>query len=186
MCVSPPFSCVWRLLPSSWFSSASSVLRSLTSVLYLGFFSFSWFPFFGSGSPWAASFCFLLCLSPLSSFFLLSVRPLLGAVAVTLPKKKKKKRALRKGSQQMLTTARAAPPKIEKGNLQRRIIIQRIVSHAIRLAPSPPEFFWGQPLYRQQSPHQIPYYHCCRCSIVFYLFLWSYLSFLLHGGIIVQ
>jgi len=64
-----PFSCVWRLLPSSWFSSASSVLRSLNSVLYLGFFLFSWFPFFGSGSPWAASFCFLLCLSPPSSFF---------------------------------------------------------------------------------------------------------------------
>ena len=36
LCVSPPFLCVWRLLPSSWFSSASSVLRSLSSVLYLG------------------------------------------------------------------------------------------------------------------------------------------------------
>ena len=35
----------------------------------LGFFSFSCFPFFNSGSPWAASFCFLLCLSPSSSFF---------------------------------------------------------------------------------------------------------------------
>jgi len=36
LCVSPPFSCVWRLLPSSWFSSASFVLRSLNSVLYSG------------------------------------------------------------------------------------------------------------------------------------------------------
>jgi len=53
----------------------------------LGSFSFSWFPFPGSGSPWAASSCFLLCLSPPSSFLLLSVRSLLGAVAVT-PKKK--------------------------------------------------------------------------------------------------
>ena len=62
-------------------------------IKWLGFFSFSWFPFFNSGSPWAASFCFLLCLSPLSSFFfLLSVRSLLGAVAVTPPKKKKDKR----------------------------------------------------------------------------------------------
>jgi len=43
LCVSPPFSCVWRLLPSSWFSSASSVLRSLNSVLYLGFFLFPGF-----------------------------------------------------------------------------------------------------------------------------------------------
>ena len=50
LCVFPPFSCVWRLLPSSWFSSASSVLRSLNFVLYLGFFSFSWFPL-SSGSP---------------------------------------------------------------------------------------------------------------------------------------
>ena len=43
MCVSPPFSCVRRLLPSSWFSSASSVLRSLNSVLYLGIFLFPGF-----------------------------------------------------------------------------------------------------------------------------------------------
>jgi len=41
--VSPPFSCVWRLLPSSWFPSASSVLRSLNSVLYLGPFLFPGF-----------------------------------------------------------------------------------------------------------------------------------------------
>ena len=43
LCVSPLFSCVWRLLPSSWFSSASSVLRSLNYVLYLGFFLFPGF-----------------------------------------------------------------------------------------------------------------------------------------------
>ena len=43
LCVSPPFLCVWRLLPSSWFSSASSVLRSLNYVLYLGFFLFPGF-----------------------------------------------------------------------------------------------------------------------------------------------
>ena len=87
----PFFSCVWRLLPSSWFSSASSVLRSLNSVLYLIFFffflvSFLWF--------WVSLSSFLL-LSPLFEpsllFFLLSVRSLLGAVAVTPPKKKKKK-----------------------------------------------------------------------------------------------
>ena len=88
LCVSPPVSCVWRLLPSSWFSSASSVLRSLNSVLYLIFFffflvSFLWF--------WVSLSSFLL-LSPLLEpsllFFLLSVRSLLGAVAVTPPKKK--------------------------------------------------------------------------------------------------
>ena len=89
LCVSPPFLCVWRLLPSSWFSSASFVLRSLNSVLYLIFFfflvSFLWF--------WVSLSSFLL-LSPLLEtsllFFLLSVRSLLGAVAVTPPKKKKK------------------------------------------------------------------------------------------------
>ena len=43
LCVSPPVSCVWRLLPSSWFSSASSVLRFLNSVLYLGPFLFPGF-----------------------------------------------------------------------------------------------------------------------------------------------
>ena len=43
LCVSPPFSCFWRLLPSSWFSSASSVLRSLNSVLYLDPFLFPGF-----------------------------------------------------------------------------------------------------------------------------------------------
>jgi len=48
LCVSPPFSCVWRLLPSSWFSSASSVLRSLNSlystwVLFFFLVSFPWF-----------------------------------------------------------------------------------------------------------------------------------------------
>ena len=88
---SPPlfFSCVWRLLPSSWFSSASSVLRSLNSVLYLIFFfflvSFLWF--------WVSLSSFLLLsplLEPYLLFFLLSVRSLLGAVAVTPPKKKKK------------------------------------------------------------------------------------------------
>ena len=93
LCASPPlfFSCVWRLLPSSWFSSASSVLRSLNSLLYLIFFffflvSFLWF--------WVSLSSFLL-LSPLLEasllFFLLSVRSLLGAVAVSPPKKKKKK-----------------------------------------------------------------------------------------------
>ena len=78
-------------LPSSWFSSASSVLRSLNSVLYLIFFffflvSFLWF--------WVSLSSFLL-LSPLLEpsllFFLLSVRSLLGAVAVTPPKKKRMK-----------------------------------------------------------------------------------------------
>ena len=58
------------------------------SVLYLGPFLFPGFlSLVLSGSPWAASSCFLLCLSPPSSFFLLSVRSLLGALAVTPPKK---------------------------------------------------------------------------------------------------
>ena len=60
LCVSPPFSCVWRLLPSSWFSSASSVLRSLTLystwVLFFFLVSFPWF--------WVSLSSFLL-LSPL-------------------------------------------------------------------------------------------------------------------------
>jgi len=73
ICVSPPFSCVWRLLPSSWFSSAFSVLRSLNSVLYLGFFLFPGFlslvlglleqlPFAFS-SAWALPPLFFCCLS---------------------------------------------------------------------------------------------------------------------------
>ena len=47
-------------------------------------------------------------------------------------------RALRKGSQRVLTLARA-PPKNEKEKQQRLMRIRRVVSHAIRPAPSPPE-----------------------------------------------
>ena len=47
-------------------------------------------------------------------------------------------RASRKSSQLVLTLARA-PPKDKKEKQQRLMRIQRIVSHAIRPAPSPPE-----------------------------------------------
>jgi len=69
MCVSPPFF-VCLASPSIllvFFCVFYFALPQLCTLL--GFFSFSWFPFFGSDSPWAASFCFLLCLSPPSSFF---------------------------------------------------------------------------------------------------------------------
>ena len=56
----------------------------------LGFFSFSWFPFFGSGSPWAASFCFLLCLRPLSSFFFVVCQVPAGGRSCNTTQKKKK------------------------------------------------------------------------------------------------
>jgi len=47
-------------------------------------------------------------------------------------------RALRKGSQLVLALARA-PPRDEKEKQQRLMRIRRVVSHAIRPAPSPPE-----------------------------------------------
>ena len=47
-------------------------------------------------------------------------------------------RALRKGSQLVLALARA-PPKDKKEKQQRLMRIRRVVSHAIRPAPSPPE-----------------------------------------------
>ena len=54
-------------------------------------------------------------------------------------------RALRKGSQLVLALARA-PPKDEKEKQQRLMRIRRVVSHAIRPAPSPPEV--SRPLYQ--------------------------------------
>ena len=90
LCASPPLFCVFgvsfhppgfllRLL-----SCAPSTLYS-TWVLFFNLVSFLWF--------WVSLSSFLL-LSPLLEpsllFFLLSVRSLLGAVAVTPPQKKKK------------------------------------------------------------------------------------------------
>jgi len=47
-------------------------------------------------------------------------------------------RALRKGYQLVLTLARASPKNEKKEKQQRLIRIRRVVSHAIRPAPSPP------------------------------------------------
>ena len=63
-------------------------------------------------------------------------------VKVYTGRKRKRKeshqRALSKGPQLVLALARA-PPKDEKEKQQRLMRIQRVVSHAIRPAPSPPE-----------------------------------------------
>ena len=76
------------VLPSSWFSSASSVLRSLNSVLYLnpflfpGFLSFPWF--------WVSLSSFLL-LSPLlepSLFFFVVCQVPAGGRSCNITKKK--------------------------------------------------------------------------------------------------
>ena len=69
--------------------------------------------------------------------------PLLG----THPSKRRSKtslrwksqRALRKGSQLVLTLARAPPETRKKEKQQRKMRIRRVVSHAFRPAPSPPE-----------------------------------------------
>ena len=51
----------------------------------------------------------------------------------------KSQRALRKGSQLVLTLARAPPETRKKEKQQRKMRIRRVVSHAFRPAPSPPE-----------------------------------------------
>jgi hypothetical protein len=79
-------------------------------------------------------------------------------------------RALRKGSQLVLALARA-PPKDKKEKQQRLMRIRRVVSHAIRPAPSPPEASRSTSTPPSRSPIITVavvkvYYMSCFCDLV--------------------
>jgi hypothetical protein len=84
-------------------------------------------------------------------------------------------RALRKGSQLVLALARA-PLKDEKEKQQILMRIRRVVSHAIRLAPNPPEASRST-----NPPSRSPTITVAVVKVYFVsCFFWSCLSFLLH------